>query len=181
MLSAIGRWLADSRDTIVPLGVLVATAAFLFNVITEALRWRARLSAMYHGSGAYVHLGPAPASKPLSIVLEAGPTAPTLERDRHVVLFRNQSHRATAILDAFPLTKDRRPLQEAKYRHRGGLPLVIPPWGLVKTFIYFDESDEAEASWIRFRDMHGAEIDVQVKIASMPPRWVEPRMDAEIP
>jgi hypothetical protein len=107
-------------------------------------------------------------------VIEASSSAPRYDRDRHVVLLLNESHRPTAILDVVPLTLNREPIQPVKYRHRGGLPLVIPAWGLVKTFVYLDQEDHAHVAWVRFRDMHDKEVDVRVKVSSMPPKWVKP-------
>lgn len=173
MLRDLGSWLMTWKDALIPVGVLVGGAGFLFNVVTEALRWRARLSAMYHGSAAFVHVGGAPDVRPLSLFVESGPQAPTLQRDRHVVLLRNESHRPTAILEVLPLTLRHEPVQATKYRHRLGLPLVIPAWGLVKTFIYLDDNDDSQIAWLRFRDMHEKEIDVRVKVSSVPPKWVK--------
>lgn len=116
----------------------VSITALSWNIISERARSTAQIEvwqrkAAYHGSND--------------------------DRTKIILLFRNLSHRPTAIVDIY-VRKDDGILEGRGYRDRVALPIKIDPWGVQEVEFRIGRNDEEQMNNILIRDIDDNEIIV---------------------
>ncbi|HSW62919.1 MAG TPA: hypothetical protein VLH56_06390 [Dissulfurispiraceae bacterium] len=81
------------------------------------------------------------------------------DRTKITLLFRNLSHRPTAVVDLYVREKEGI-LGGRGYKDRISLPIRIDPWGLTEIDFKIDQNDEVRMTDILVRDIQDKEIVV---------------------
>jgi hypothetical protein len=80
------------------------------------------------------------------------------ERTEIDLLFRNLSHRPTAIIDIYVRDKDGAVLGGSGYNDNIKLPIRIEPWGVIRESFRIEKNDEKRMANIFVRDIEDNEI-----------------------
>ena len=116
----------------------VGVIALRWNIISERVRSKAQIevwqrNAFYHDSND--------------------------DRTKTTLLFRNLSHRPTAIVDIY-VREDESILEGRGYKDQIDLPIKIDPWGVIEVEFRIERNDEKRMNNILVRDIEDNEIVV---------------------
>ena len=82
------------------------------------------------------------------------------ERTEIELLFRNLSHRPTAIIDIYVREKEGGILGRSGYNNNIKLPIQLEPWGVIQASFRIEKNDEARMANILVKDIEDNEIIV---------------------
>jgi len=86
------------------------------------------------------------------------------------LLFRNLSHRPTAIIDIYVREKEGGILGGSGYNNNIKLPIQLEPWGVIRASFRVEKNDEARMANILVKDIDDNEI---VVIRGPGQKWVK--------
>ena len=92
------------------------------------------------------------------------------ERTEIELLFRNLSHRPTAILDIYVREKEGGILGGSGYNNRIKLPIQLEPWGIIQASFRIEKNDYARMANILVKDIEDNEI---VVVRGSKQKWVK--------
>ena len=92
------------------------------------------------------------------------------ERTEIELLFRNLSHRPTAILDIYVREKEGGILGGSGYKDNIKIPIQLEPWGVIQTSFRIEKNDEARMANILVKDIDDNEI---VVVRGSDQKWVK--------
>lgn len=127
----------------------ISVLSLAWNILVERMRSRAKLEVLqrinyYYGSED--------------------------ERTEIVLMFRNLSHRPTAIIDVYIRNKEGGILGGSGYKNNIKLPLQLEPWGIIRTSFRIEENDEKLLADILVKDIEDHEIII---VPHRSKKWVE--------
>jgi hypothetical protein len=92
------------------------------------------------------------------------------ERTEIELLFRNLSHRPTAIIDIYVREKEGGILGGSGYNNNIKLPIELDPWGVIRASFGIEKNDEARMANILVKDIEDNEI---VVVRGPGQKWVK--------
>ena len=92
------------------------------------------------------------------------------ERTEIELLFRNLSHRPTAILDIYVREKEGGILGGSGYKDNIKIPIQLEPWGVIQASFRIEKNDEARMANILVKDIDDNEI---VVVRGSDQKWVK--------
>ena len=92
------------------------------------------------------------------------------ERTEIELLFRNLSHRPTAIIEIYVREKEGGILGGSGYKDNIKLPIQLEPWGVIQASFRIEKNDEAQMTNILVKDIEGNEI---VVVRGSDQKWVK--------
>ena len=92
------------------------------------------------------------------------------ERTEIELLFRNLSHRPTAILDIYVREKEGGILGGSGYKDNIKIPIQLGPWGVIQASFRIEKNDEARMANILVKDIDDNEI---VVVRGSDQKWVK--------